>query len=125
MPCSGNKEVDNLLEAYGRRSERSHGNKAHQPFTRGNPDVNDVPDEAAWIGYEGPITLELHHKTPTEEIASANSFSKTVEAILIFNYCFLKLTAAYPTTLDGRLLYRRCCCSLKAGLWRTLPRRSD
>ena len=64
------KEVDNLLEAYGRRVCNVHmANKAHQPFTRETPELTAFLMKLHGFGYEGPITLELHHKTPTEEIA--------------------------------------------------------
>jgi sugar phosphate isomerase/epimerase len=64
------KEVDNLLEAYGRRVCNVHmANKAHQPFTRETPELTAFLTKLHGFGYKGPITLELEHKTPKEEIA--------------------------------------------------------
>lgn len=64
------KEVDNLLEAYGRRVCNVHmANKAHQPFTQEPPELRAFLTKLHGYGYEGPITLELAHKTQIEEIA--------------------------------------------------------
>jgi sugar phosphate isomerase/epimerase len=64
------KEVDNLLEAYGRRVCNVHmANKAHQPFMQETPELRAFLTKLHGYGYEGPITLELEHKTQIEEIA--------------------------------------------------------
>lgn len=64
------KEVDNLLEAYGRRVCNVHmANKAHQPFMQEPPELRAFLTKLHGYGYEGPITLELEHKTQIEEIA--------------------------------------------------------
>ena len=69
------KEVDNLLEAYGRRVCNVHmANKSHQPFTWETPELTSFLTKLHGFGYEGPITLELEHKTAKEEIAKCKAF---------------------------------------------------
>ena len=64
------KEVDNLLETYGKRVCNVHmANKAHQPFTQETPELKAFLTKLHGYDYEGPITLELEHKTQIEEIA--------------------------------------------------------
>ena len=68
------KEVDNLLEAYGRRVCNVHmANKAHQPFTKETPELSAVLTKLDSFGYQGPITLELEHKTSLKEIAKSKT----------------------------------------------------
>jgi sugar phosphate isomerase/epimerase len=69
------KEMDNLLEAYGRRVCNVHmANKAHKPFTKETPELTRFLTKLHDYGYEGPITLELEHKTSIEEIANSKAF---------------------------------------------------
>jgi sugar phosphate isomerase/epimerase len=68
------KEVDNLLDAYGRRVCNVHmANKAHQPFTHETPELTSFLTKLHEFGYEGPITLELNHKIQIEEIAKCKA----------------------------------------------------
>ncbi len=68
------KVMDELLEAYGGRVCNVHmANKAHQPFTRETPELTAFLTKLHGFGYEGPITLELDHKTPLEEIAKCKA----------------------------------------------------
>jgi sugar phosphate isomerase/epimerase len=68
------KEADNLLEVYGRRVCNVHmADKAHQPFTRETPELTAILTKLNGFGYEGPITLELDHKTKIEEIAKTKA----------------------------------------------------
>jgi sugar phosphate isomerase/epimerase len=63
------KEVDNLLDAYGRRIRNVHmANKAHKPFTEKTPELTHFLSGLHRYGYNGPITLELCHKTSFEDI---------------------------------------------------------
>ena len=64
------KQVDNLLEAYGRRVCNVHmANKAHKPFTVETPELTGFLSTLHSFGYDGPITLELVHNTSMLEIA--------------------------------------------------------
>jgi hypothetical protein len=47
--------------------------KAHQPFTRETPELTAILTKLNGFGYEGPITLELDHKTKIEEIAKTKA----------------------------------------------------
>jgi sugar phosphate isomerase/epimerase len=68
------KEVDNLLEAYGRRVCNVHmANKAHQSFTEEKPELSQFLTKLNEFGYQGPITLELEHKISMEEIAKTKA----------------------------------------------------
>jgi sugar phosphate isomerase/epimerase len=69
------KQTNNLLEKYGRRVCNVHmANKAHQPFTKETPELTGFLNKLHEYGYAGPITLELEHKTPIEEIAKSKAF---------------------------------------------------
>jgi sugar phosphate isomerase/epimerase len=69
------KEMNNLLEAYGGRVCNVHmANKAHKPFTQETPELTRLLTKLHDYGYEGPITLELDHKTIIEEIAKSKAF---------------------------------------------------
>ena len=46
-------------------------NKAHKPFTAETPELTDFLSKLHGYGYGGPITLELEHSTPIEEIAKS------------------------------------------------------
>ena len=64
------KEVDNLLEAYGNRICNVHmADKSHRPFISEKPELTHLLSELQSYGYDGPITLELSHKTSMEEVA--------------------------------------------------------
>jgi sugar phosphate isomerase/epimerase len=64
------KEVDNLLQAYGKRVCNVHmANKSHRPFLEETPELTHFLSELQNYRYDGPITLELDHKTSMEEIA--------------------------------------------------------
>ena len=64
------KVMDELLEAYGKRVCNVHmANKAHRPFTKETPELTKFLATLHGYDYEGPITLELEHKTSMEEIA--------------------------------------------------------
>ena len=69
------KEMDNLLDKYGKRVCNVHmANKAHKPFIQEAPELTRFLNKLNDCGYEGPITLELEHKTPMEEIAKSKAF---------------------------------------------------
>jgi len=69
------KVVDELLEAYGRRVCNVHmANKSHQPFMEKSPELTCFLSTLHNCGYDGPITLELHHKTSMEDIAKTKAF---------------------------------------------------
>jgi sugar phosphate isomerase/epimerase len=68
------KETDNLLEKYGGRVCNVHmANKSHVPFTEPKPELISFLTRLRSYGYDGPITLELNHKTPMEEIAKSKA----------------------------------------------------
>ena len=68
------KETDDLLEKYGRRVCNVHmANKSHKPFTEETPDLTSFLTKLDSYGYKGPITLELEHNTPTDEIAKTKA----------------------------------------------------
>ncbi len=68
------KQTDNLLEKYGRRVCNVHmANKAHKPFTEPKPELLSFLTKLHGYGYDGPITLELVHDTPMEEIAKCKA----------------------------------------------------
>ncbi|MGA3291450.1 MAG: sugar phosphate isomerase/epimerase family protein [Candidatus Bathyarchaeia archaeon] len=68
------KETDSLLEKYGRRICNVHmANKSHEPFTEPKPELIAFLASLHGYGYDGPITLELDHKTPIEEIAKSKA----------------------------------------------------
>jgi sugar phosphate isomerase/epimerase len=68
------KVVDNLLEAYGRRVCNVHmANKAHEPFTKETSELTAFLTKLDSFGYQGPLTLELEHKTSLKEIAKSKT----------------------------------------------------
>jgi sugar phosphate isomerase/epimerase len=68
------KEVDNLLEKYGRRVCNIHmADKAHKPFTEPKAELLAFLRKLHGYGYDGPITLELVHDTRMEEIARSKA----------------------------------------------------
>jgi sugar phosphate isomerase/epimerase len=69
------KEMDNLLDKYCKRVRNVHmANKAHKPFTQETPELSRFIKKLHNCGYEGPITLELEHKTAMEDIAKSKVF---------------------------------------------------
>jgi len=73
------KEVDNLLEAYGERICNVHmANKSHKPFTEEVPELISFLAKMHEFGYNGPITLELVHNTPMEEIAKTKALFEKI-----------------------------------------------
>jgi sugar phosphate isomerase/epimerase len=68
------KQTDNLLDKYGPRVCNVHmANKAHKPFTEPKPELISFLRKLHDYSYEGPITLELAHGTPMEEIAKSKA----------------------------------------------------
>jgi len=68
------KEVDSLLEAFGRRVCNVHmADKGHRPFMSETPELTHLLSELQGYGYVGPITLELNHKTSMEEITKTRA----------------------------------------------------
>lgn len=68
------KQVDNLLEKYGRRVCNVHmANKAHKPFTEETAELTSFLTKLHGYGYDDPITLELEHRTPMEEIVKTKA----------------------------------------------------
>jgi sugar phosphate isomerase/epimerase len=68
------KEVDSLLESYGERVCNVHmADKGHRPFINETPELTHFLSELHCYGYDGPITLELYHKTSLEEIAKTKA----------------------------------------------------
>ncbi len=68
------KETDNLLEKYGRRICNVHmANKSHETFTEPKPELIAFLASLHGYGYDGPITLELDHKTSMEEISKSKA----------------------------------------------------
>jgi len=67
--------VDELLEAYGKRVCNVHmAGKSHQPFFENKPELTDFLTGLQGYGYDGPITLELNHKTSMADIAETKGF---------------------------------------------------
>ncbi len=75
------KEVNDLLEAYGKRVFNVHmANKSHRPFLEKAPELTNFLSALSSFGYYGPITLELNHSTSDEEIAKTKAlFDKMLE----------------------------------------------
>jgi sugar phosphate isomerase/epimerase len=48
-------------------------NKSHVPFTEAKPELTAFLSKLHGYGYYGPITLELVHDTPIEEIAKSKA----------------------------------------------------
>jgi len=64
------KEADNLLDKYGERVCNVHmANKSHKPFTEPKPELLSFMSRLHDFEYTGPITLEIAHGTPLDEIA--------------------------------------------------------
>ena len=68
------RQVNSLLEAYGKRVCNVHmADKGHRPFTSKTPELSHFLSELEGHGYDGPITLELFHKTTVEEIVKTKA----------------------------------------------------
>jgi len=68
------KETNNLLEKYGGRICNVHmANKSHEPFTAAKPELTNFLSKLHGYSYDGPITLELDHKTTMEDIAKSKA----------------------------------------------------
>jgi sugar phosphate isomerase/epimerase len=73
------KETENLLEHFGERICNVHmANKSHKPFTKETAELIGFFCKLHEYGYAGPITLELEHKTPIEEIAKSKKFFEKI-----------------------------------------------
>ncbi len=63
------KQTERLLEKYGKRICNVHmANKSHKPFTEQTQELTWFLTKLSEYGYDGPVTLEIKQKTPTEEI---------------------------------------------------------
>ena len=68
------KQTSNLLAKYGSRICNVHmANKAHKPFLQQTPELTAFLTKLHDCGYTGPITLEIAHKTPIEQIAQTKA----------------------------------------------------
>jgi len=68
------KETDNLVEKYGKRICNVHmANKSHKPFTEPKQELTSFLTRLHEYDYEGPITLELEHRTDIEGIAKSKA----------------------------------------------------
>jgi sugar phosphate isomerase/epimerase len=68
-------EMDNLLEHFGSRVCNVHmADKSHKPFTDATPELIRFLTGLYNCDYDGPITLELIHDTPMEEITKTKAF---------------------------------------------------
>jgi sugar phosphate isomerase/epimerase len=73
------KVMDSLLEAYGSRVCNVHmANKAHKPFTQETPELTRFLGTLHNYGYEGPVSLEIAHGTPIEEIAKSKALFEKI-----------------------------------------------
>jgi sugar phosphate isomerase/epimerase len=73
------KQTDNLIKKYGSRVCNVHmANKAHKPFTKETPELTSFLAKLHEFGYKGPITLELIHNTPIEEIAKTKALFENI-----------------------------------------------
>lgn len=67
--------VGELLDAFGKRVCNVHmAGKSHQPFMEKRPELTSFLSTLHSYGYAGPITLELNHKTPMQDIAKTKTF---------------------------------------------------
>ena len=68
------RQTDSLLEKYGKRICNVHmANKSHQPFTEQKPELTSFLTKLRDYEYDGPITLELEHKTSIEQIVRSKA----------------------------------------------------
>lgn len=69
------KQMDSLLEKYGRRVCNVHmANKSHKPFLHETTELTRFLKVLHDFGYEGSITLEVSHTTSSAEIARCKAF---------------------------------------------------
>lgn len=67
--------VEELLEKYGRRVCNVHmADKSHKPFMELKPELMRFLSVLHEYDYDGPITLELDHKTSFEDIVKTRAF---------------------------------------------------
>ena len=67
--------VDELLDAYGRRVCNVHvADRGHKPFFERKTELTDFLSALHGFGYEGPVTLELSHKTALEDVERTRVF---------------------------------------------------
>jgi sugar phosphate isomerase/epimerase len=68
------KETNSLLDKYGHRICNVHmADKSHEAFVKPKPELTSFLSKLHDYGYAGPITLELAHNTPIEEIAKCKT----------------------------------------------------
>ena len=68
------RHVESLLDKYGSRVCNVHmADKSHVPFTKPKPELTAFLTRLRRYGYDGPVTLELSHKTPVQEIAKSKA----------------------------------------------------
>ncbi len=66
------RQTDSLIEKFGKRICNVHmANKSHKPFTEPKQELTSFFTRLHEYDYEGPITLELEHRTCMEEIAKS------------------------------------------------------
>jgi sugar phosphate isomerase/epimerase len=53
-------------------------NKAHEPFTQENPELATFLSKLREYSYTGPLTLELSHKTSTQEILKTKALFEKI-----------------------------------------------
>ncbi len=69
------KEIYNLLDEYSSRVCNVHmANKSHKPFTHETTELMHFLTTLRDVSYTGPISLELIHNTPVEDIAKTKAF---------------------------------------------------
>lgn len=63
------KEAENLLEKYHENLWNIHmANKSHKPFIEETSELKWLIAKLKEYGYDGPVTLELHHSSTKQEI---------------------------------------------------------
>lgn len=68
------KQTDSLLQKYSKRICNVHmSDKFHKPFIKPRQELTLFLTQLHEQGYDGPITLELDHKTPVGEIAKSKA----------------------------------------------------
>jgi len=73
------KVMDSLLDKYASRVCNVHmANKAHKPFTQETPELTKFLSTLHNCGYNGPISLEIAHGTPMEEIAKSKALFEKI-----------------------------------------------
>jgi sugar phosphate isomerase/epimerase len=68
------KQTSSLLDKFGKRICNVHmSDKSHKPFTEPTQELTLFLTRLRECSYNGPITLELEHKTSMEEIAKSKA----------------------------------------------------